>query len=129
MSSPTSLLPFRPAAMSTAQLAAESFLARYAGRTHVLYAYQLREWFAWCEGNGLDPLVGIQRAHVELYIHRLGDRGLMDSTVVTMMHGVRGFVRFAHIDGASSPRTRPSTRGCRRCTTTSPAPRAWTSSS
>lgn len=77
--------------MSTAQLAAVSYLARYSGHTHVLYAYQLREWFAWCEGNGLDPLVGIQRAHVELYTRGLGERGLMDSTVVTMMHGVRGF--------------------------------------
>ncbi|EWT04131.1 hypothetical protein N864_12400 [Intrasporangium chromatireducens Q5-1] len=85
--------------MTTAQLAAVSYLARYSGHTHVLYAYQLREWFAWCEGSGLDPLVGIQRAHVELYIRGLGDRGLMDSTVVTMMHGVRGFFRFAHIDG------------------------------
>jgi integrase/recombinase XerD len=61
--------------MSTAQLAAVSYLARYAGHTHSLYAYQLRQWFAWCEGNGLDALVGIQRAHVELYIRQLGDRG------------------------------------------------------
>lgn len=99
MSSPNTLLQFQPATMSTAQLAAVSYLARYSGHTHVLYAYQLREWFAWCEGNGLDPLLGIQRAHVELYIRGLGDRGLMDSTVVTMMHGVRGFFRFAHIDG------------------------------
>jgi site-specific recombinase XerD len=44
-------------------------------------------------------MVGIQRAHVELYIRRLGDRGMMNSTVATMMHGVRGFFRFAHIDG------------------------------
>lgn len=48
--------------MTTAELAAVSYLARYAGRTHALYAYQLRRWFAWCESNGLDPLVGIQRA-------------------------------------------------------------------
>ncbi|MGB7980034.1 MAG: hypothetical protein WCF36_04495, partial [Candidatus Nanopelagicales bacterium] len=41
---------------------------------------------------------GIQRAHVELYIHGLGDSGLMDSSIVTMMHGVRGYFRFAHID-------------------------------
>ncbi|MGB9373216.1 MAG: site-specific integrase, partial [Jiangellales bacterium] len=85
--------------MSTAQLAAVSFLARYSGRTHALYAFQLREWFGWCESHRLDPLVGIQRAHVELYIRGLGDRGLMDSSVVTMMHGVRGFFRFAHVDG------------------------------
>ena len=52
-----------------------------------------------CEGNGLDPLVGIQRAHVELYIRSLGAAGLMASSTNTMMHGVRGFFRFAHIDG------------------------------
>ena len=99
MSGSTVLLPFQPASMSTAQLAAVSFLARYSGRTHHLYEFQLREWFSWCEARGLDPLVGVQRAHVELYIRGLGERGLMDSSVVTMMHGVRGYFRFAHIDG------------------------------
>ena len=93
------LLPFQPLAMSPAQLAAVSYLARYWGRTHNLYAFQLRRWFSWCEANGLDPLVGMQRAHVELYIRHLGDSGLVDSSVVTMMHGVRGFFRYAHIDG------------------------------
>ena len=96
------LLPFQPASMSTAQLAAVSFLARYSGRTHALYAYQLRRWFGWCETNGLDPLIGVQRAYVELYIRALGDSGLRDSSVVTMMHGLRGFFRFAHIDGLIS---------------------------
>jgi len=76
-----------------------SYLARYSGCTHALYAYQLKQWFAWCETSGLDPLAGIQRAHVELYILQFGDRGLMDSSVVTMMHAVRGYFRFAHIDG------------------------------
>jgi site-specific recombinase XerD len=85
--------------MSPAQLAAVSYLARYSGHTHRLYAFQLRRWFGWCENNGLDPLQGIQRAHIELYIRQLGDSGLMDSSVVTMMHAVRGFFRFAHIDG------------------------------
>lgn len=99
MSDSTTILPFQPASMSTAQLAAVSYLARYSGHTHALYAYQLREWFSWCEVPGLDPRAAVQRAHVELYIRHLGDRGLMDSSVVTMMHGVRGFFRFAHIDG------------------------------
>ena len=94
-----SLLPFQPTSMTPAQLAAVSFLARYSGQTHTLYAYQLRRWFAWCETNGLDPLVGIQRAHVELFIRGLGEAGLRDSSVCTMMHGIRGFFRFAHIDG------------------------------
>jgi hypothetical protein len=87
MSASTVLLPFQPSAMSTAQLAAVSFLARYSGRTHVLYTYQLARWFAWCESNGLDPLVGIQRAHVELYIRGLGDAGLMDSSIRCRRYG------------------------------------------
>ncbi|MGH3333415.1 MAG: tyrosine-type recombinase/integrase [Nocardioidaceae bacterium] len=95
----TTVLPFQPDAMTPAQLAAVSYLTRYSGHTHTLYAYQLRRWFAWCETNRLDPLVGIQRAHVELYIRHLGDRDLMPSSVNTMMHGVRGFFRFANIDG------------------------------
>jgi hypothetical protein len=99
MSATSRLLPFQPMSMTAAQLAAVSFLARYAGHTHELYAYQLRRWFEWCEANGLDPLVGIQRAHVELYIRGLGEAGLMASSTNTTMHGVRGYFRFAHIDG------------------------------
>lgn len=61
----TAVLPFRPDSMTPAQLAAVSYLARYQGSTHKAYAAQLRNWFEWCESNGLDPLIGIQRAHVE----------------------------------------------------------------
>jgi len=48
----------------------------------------LRRWFVWCESNHLDPLVGIQRAHVELFIRHLGECGLMPSSINTMMHGI-----------------------------------------
>ena len=85
--------------MTPAQLAAVSYLARYTGHTHELYAAALRRWFGWCETNHLDPLAGIQRAHIELYIRHLHETGLRDSSINTMMHGVRGFFRFAHIDG------------------------------
>ena len=95
----TILLPFQPDSMTRAQLAAVSYLARHSGHTHSLYAYQLRRWFEWCETNRLDPLDGIQRAHVELYIRHLGGCGLMPSSINTTMHAVRGFFRFAHIDG------------------------------
>jgi site-specific recombinase XerC len=95
----TTILPFQPDSMTSAQLAAVSFLARYSGHTHHLYAHQLRRWFGWCENNDLDPLVGIQRAYVELFIRNLGDHGLMPSSINTMMHGIRGYFRFAHIDG------------------------------
>ena len=69
MSGPSTLLPFQPGTIDRAT--GGGLLARYSGRTHTLYAFQLREWFAWCESNGLDALAGIQRAHVELYIRPL----------------------------------------------------------
>ena len=80
MSTESRLLLYQPTTMTDAQLAAVSFLAQYAGHTHALYSYQLRRWFGWCEGNGLDPLVGIQRAHVELYIRARPGRtdGVLD---------------------------------------------------
>ena len=56
----TTLRPFQPEAMTLAQLAAVSYLARYTGQTHVLYAYQVRRWFTWCESNELDPLLGVR---------------------------------------------------------------------
>lgn len=75
MSGTTELLPFQPTEMSPAHLAAVSDLARYSGHTHRLYAFQLRRWFAWCEDHGLDPLQGIQRAHIELYIRHSATPG------------------------------------------------------
>lgn len=76
----TPVMPFQPDRMSPGQLAAISYLARYSWHTHTLYAAQLRRWFGWCDVIGLDPLVGIQRAHVELYVRHLGESGLMASS-------------------------------------------------
>ena len=53
MSTTSRLLPFQPMSMTTAQLAAVSFLARYAGHTHELYSYQLRRWFGGARATGL----------------------------------------------------------------------------
>ena len=86
----TTLLPFQPEHMNARQLAAVSYLARYSGHTHALYASQLRRWFGWCEQNALDPLVGIQRAHVELYVRSLGQSGLIAPSINTSMHAVVG---------------------------------------
>jgi len=89
-----------------------------------LYAYHSRRWFGWCESNGLDPLTDVQRAHVELYI-RARRIGATDFSICTIMHGVRGLFRLAHIDGLI-PADRRCTSGCRTCTPMRPALRAWT---
>ncbi len=81
--SPTATLPFQPSSMSPAQLAAVSCLARYSGATHAIYRTQLARWFTWWETNGLNPLVGIQRAHVELYIRNLGSTSFSSATPVS----------------------------------------------
>ena len=60
----TTLLPFQPDAMSPAQLRCRLLFGAVLRHTHALYTFQLRRWFAWCEANALDPLIGIQRAHV-----------------------------------------------------------------
>ena len=49
----TAVLPFQTEAMTPAQLAAVSYLARYTGHTHHLYAYQLNRWFA--SGSSRSP--------------------------------------------------------------------------
>jgi len=77
MSVPTTILPFQPASMSTSQLAAVAFLACHAGRTHAL-CLPAEAVVRLCAANGLDPLVGIQRAHVVLCIRGRGDWGLME---------------------------------------------------
>ena len=74
------------------------------------------------------PLLGIERAHIELYIRHLGEAGLMASSINTMMHGVRGYFRFAHIDGVTPPTPR-STPDYLKSTATSRAPKASTGSS
>lgn len=58
--------------MTPAQLAAVFYLAHFSKRTNTLYADHLRRWFDWCQTGGLDPLIGIKRAHVE--IHHAEDR-------------------------------------------------------
>lgn len=85
----------------------------------------MRRWFAWREDNHLDPLVGIHRAYMELFIRHLGECGLMPSSINTMMHGTRGYLRFADIDGLI-PTTRPCTPDFPRCTKTRAVPKGWT---
>jgi integrase/recombinase XerD len=94
----TILLPFQPDSMTPPQLAAVSYLARVLGPHPRPVRLPTSAVVRLVETNRLDPLEGIQRAHVELHIRHLGESGLRPSSINTMSHGVRGFLRFAHID-------------------------------
>src|SRR5580658_276328 len=81
-----------------AHMAAASFLARYSGRTLETYRYDLRNYFEWCSGVGLEVLEA-QRPHIELWRAASEERGLAASTIDRRLSTICGFYRFAHIDG------------------------------
>ncbi|HET9733205.1 MAG TPA: tyrosine-type recombinase/integrase [Acidimicrobiales bacterium] len=87
-----------------AELAAAAFLARYRGRTLESYRHDLRSFFAWAEGVGLEVL-SANRSQLELYVRYLEETGLAPSTIDRRVSTVCGFYRFAHVDGviASNP--------------------------
>lgn len=88
---------------------AAAFLASYRNvKTRTNYAQALKVFFAWCRAQGLDPLKGVKRAHIELWMRQMeeGD-GLAIRTIVGRMNAVAGYYKTAvmddHID--ASPAT------------------------
>lgn len=106
-------MPFQPAKMTPAQLAAVSFSPAIPDPTYHPYSYQLRQWFAWCESNGIVALIGVERAHVELYLRTLTESGLHASSVVApMAWGSRVLqVRLHRRTHAPPSGLRPTARG------------------
>lgn len=81
------------------QSAAVSYLAKYRNPlTFRLYRAYLEAWIRWCQVLGLDPLTDIVRGHVELYIREISETHKA-STVNTMLQPVRGYYKYAMIDG------------------------------
>jgi hypothetical protein len=69
-----------PARLDDPRPAGDGLLSDPVLRTHAqLVRLPAWRWFKWCETNRLDPLDGIQRARVELYIRHLGGCGLLPS--------------------------------------------------
>lgn len=109
--STTAALPFQPSSVSTAQLAAVPFLVRYSGATHAVCWTQLGRWFAWCESNGWTHWSGFSEPPRRDQHPGSWASGADGLSVNTMMHAVRGYFRFAHIDGTipTDPTTQPAT--------------------
>jgi integrase/recombinase XerD len=99
MAYPTGLVPARTTIPTDALAAANAYLVRYNGSTRRLYAESLRLFFDWAATMGVDPLHGIRRPHLELYIrHMQEDRGNSPATVGNRMAPVTGYFKFAEID-------------------------------
>lgn len=81
-----------------AEFLALSFLAAYREPTRTNYANNLKHYFAWCEGRGLDPLEA-ERAHIEIYSRWMEEHeGKMLSTVAGQIGTINRFYHFAVVD-------------------------------
>lgn len=82
-------------------LAIASFLARY-GNAQTRYQYELdiRLFVEWCQVNGLDPLLTVQRVHVELFGRHLElERHNGPATVNRRLGTLTTWYSFLEIDG------------------------------
>jgi integrase/recombinase XerD len=85
---------------TTAELAAAGYLARYSGGTRETYRVSLKILWDWCAGLGVDVLDGMRRPVLELFARYLEEeRGNSPATVAHHLSIVRGFYRYAEIDG------------------------------
>lgn len=81
------------------QRALFGFLANYEGLTRDLYEYHLVTWIQWCADQGLDPMT-VERTHVSMYVRYLSEvRGNKASTIGTTMSPIKGFYRYATVEG------------------------------
>lgn len=83
--------------LERAELAATRFLIRYKEPTRSGYAMSLKQWFQFCEDHGVSPLA-VERAHIELWMRALEDKGNMASTINGKINAVVGFYKLAKID-------------------------------
>lgn len=81
------------------KLAADNFLARYAGHTRRAYSNDLGHALAWLLEHDVDPLTA-SRVDLELYVrHCLDDLHLASATVARRVTTLRSFYKLAHADG------------------------------
>ncbi len=75
------------------------FLADYEGKTRAGYEYHLQRYLTWCQANQVEPLTA-DRTQVALFVRHLSEQlGLRGSTVNTAMTPVKGFYRWAMLEG------------------------------
>lgn len=84
---------------SAAEMHAMAFLARYRNEfTRRGYEVALRQWFAFCEELGIDPLQA-ERKHIEIFARTLESTGRKVGTVVAKLNALAGFYKYAWVDG------------------------------
>ena len=90
----TELVLAEPVTNERERLALAGFLAGYSGLTRDAYALDLRQFMAWCAGDGT-RLFAARRADIERFGRDLEARGRARSTVSRRLCTVAGFYRYA----------------------------------
>jgi site-specific recombinase XerD len=78
--------------------AVAGFLAGYTGSTRVSYTTDLRLFAEWCASSGV-RLLGVKRAHVELFARHMEAAGRMRSNVARRLSTLASFYRYCHVEG------------------------------
>jgi site-specific recombinase XerD len=79
----------------TERVAVAAFLAGYTGATRVSYTTDLRIFAGWCHDTGV-ALLGVQRAHLELFARWIEQQGRMTSTIARRLSTLASFYRYCH---------------------------------
>ena len=88
-----------PIPTTQAHLYAAMFLARYNGPTRDLYGGRMRIYLDWCTHQGIDPIGGITRSHLELFARYLEDeRHNGPGSVAGWLTTLRMFYRLLAVD-------------------------------
>lgn len=69
------------------------FLAGYSGATMTAYHLDLRQWIAWLDQAHV-AVLGVERAHIELYARWSETRGLAASTIGRRLSTICGFYTY-----------------------------------
>lgn len=86
------------AAMTHLERVYFGYLADYSGPTRVVYEYHLRRFLSFCDRIRVQALEA-DRTHLALYVRHLIDSGLRASTVNGSMTPVKGFYKWALLEG------------------------------
>lgn len=96
MYSPALLVDEQPL-VDPALLAAAGFLASYSGTTRAGYTIDLKGWWTFCETNGL-PVLAAKRAHLELYVRSLEERGYARATIGRRLSTVASYYKWCYLE-------------------------------
>lgn len=96
MYSPALLINEQPL-VDQALLAAAGFLASYSGTTRAGYQIDLKAWWAFCEEHRL-PVLAAKRAHLELYVRAMEEKGYARSTIGRRLSTVASYYKWCYVE-------------------------------